>query len=208
MGCIVHMYVEKKNPNTGRWDKIGDVFTKDYVIDHIKKIIKRIFGLTEDETNTIVLNYYKGVNPTNKWESYIYDHIKKYTSDDPYFDFWVDDTKFPSPYTDQPYIGQNYNLYGALAGVRNSYMDVISKLKGLPNDVSDEICRLSDDWGLDAHSHNYLTVKELVDSNYYKMTDKDLDDVGIGTYFFREVINSLLELGDPENVRVVFWFDN
>ena len=208
MGCDVHMYVERKNSNNGRWEKIGDVFTKDYEIDHIKKIIERYFGLTKDETNSIVLNYYKGVKPKNKLESYIHDYIKKYTTDDPDFFWWGDDSKFPSPYTDQPYIGRNYNLFGALAGVRHSYMDVISGLKGLPNDVSDEICRISDDWGLNAHSHNYLTVKELIDSNYYKMTDKDLDDVGVGTYFFREVINSLLELGDPENIRVVFWFDN
>jgi len=208
MGCDVHMFVERKNSNTGRWEKIGDVFTKGYIIDHIKEIVESRFGLTKDESNSIVLNYYKGVKPENKFESYIYDHIKKYTIDDTNFNWFSDSSKFPSPYTDQPYIGRNYNLFGALAGVRHPYMDVISGLKGLPNDVSDEICRISDDWGIDGHSHNYLTVKELIDSNYYKMTDKDLDDVGVGTYFFREVINSLLELGDPENIRVVFWFDN
>ncbi len=208
MGCDVHMFVERKNSNTGRWEKIGDVFTKGYIIDHIKGIVESRFGLTKDESNSIVLNYYKGVKPENKFESYIHDHIKKYTTDDTNFPWFSDSSKFPSPYTDQPYIDRNYNLFGALAGVRHPYMDVISGLKGLPNDVSDEICRISDDWGIDGHSHNYLTVKELIDSNYYKMTDKDLDGVGVGTYFFREVINSLLELGDPENIRVVFWFYN
>jgi hypothetical protein len=40
------------------------------------------------------------------------------------------------------------------------------------------------------------------------MSDEELNAIGVGTYFFRNVVNSLLELGDPEDVRIVFWFDN
>jgi hypothetical protein len=209
MGCDIHMFVEKKNPNTGRWEKLDSVFIDDHVLRHIKGIVTNQFGLTKDESDTIILNYFKGVKPKNKWESYIYNHIEKSITDDPNFPWWKDTSKFPLPYTDQPYTGRNYDLYGALAGVRNPSMELISGwIKGLPDDVSDTICRLSDDWGSDGHSHNYFTVKELLDSNYHKMSDEELDTIGVGTYFFRNVVNSLLELGDPEDVRIVFWFDN
>jgi hypothetical protein len=88
-------------------------------------------------------------------------------------------------------------------------MDIISDFaKGLPVDVTTEVCDISDDWGVDGHSHSYLTVKELIDSKYYKMSDKELYDIGMGSFFFKNVVDSLLRLGDPEDVRVVFWFDN
>jgi hypothetical protein len=61
---------------------------------------------------------------------------------------------------------------------------------------------------MDAHSANYLYVYEIMDSYYYKMSDSDLDDLGLGTYFFRDVVDALLEIGDPKDVRLVFWFDN
>jgi hypothetical protein len=40
------------------------------------------------------------------------------------------------------------------------------------------------------------------------MTDKELDDFGLGTYFFRKTVDNLLKIGEPKDVRIVFWFDN
>jgi hypothetical protein len=40
------------------------------------------------------------------------------------------------------------------------------------------------------------------------MSDEELDDIGLGTLFFRDVVDSLLEMGDSEDVRIVFWFDS
>jgi hypothetical protein len=39
------------------------------------------------------------------------------------------------------------------------------------------------------------------------MLDSDLDELGV-TYFFRDVVDALLDLGDSRDVRLVFWFDN
>jgi len=100
-------------------------------------------------------------------------------------------------------------LFGALAGVRDYDMDIISDFaKGLPVDVSTEVCGISDEWGIDGHSHSYLTVKELIDSKYYKMSEKELYDIGMGDFFFKQVVNTLLSMGNPKDVRIVFWFDN
>jgi hypothetical protein len=79
--------------------------------------------------------------------------------------------------------------------------------RGLPDDVSDELCDMYDEWGLDAHSANYLYLDEILESSYYKMLDSDLDELGV-TYFFRDVVDALLDLGDSKDVRLVFWFDN
>ena len=61
---------------------------------------------------------------------------------------------------------------------------------------------------MDAHSANYLYLDEIMDSSYYKMSDSDLHEVGVGTYFFRDVVDALLDIGNPKDVRLVFWFDN
>ncbi len=88
-------------------------------------------------------------------------------------------------------------------------MELIADMdRGLPDDVSEEICNISDEWGMDAHSHNYLYLDEILDSSYYKMSDSELDNMGLGTYFFRDVVDALLYLGDPKDIRIVFWFDN
>lgn len=90
---------------------------------------------------------------------------------------------------------------------------------------------------LDYHSYSYLTLKELLDFNYEKSFEKlemsflyKEDNVVIagsiftetakegegeitsyrnylGEWFFEE-LDKMKKLGDPENVRIVFWFDN
>ena len=60
------------------------------------------------------------------------------------------------------YDGRSYSLFTALAGVRDDGMTpVISDPRGLPDDVSEIIKQESDDWGVDGHSHSWLTAKEL-----------------------------------------------
>ena len=46
------------------------------------------------------------------------------------------------------------------------------------------------------------------DSEYNKMDDNDLKVRGIDPYFFNTTIPQLQKLGQPEDVRIIFWFDN
>ena len=113
------------------------------------------------------------------------------------------------------YSQRNYNVFAMLANVRNyGYAHVaIDTPRGLPHDASDLIKTESQKWGVDGHSHSYLTVKELLDYNwdrtaYYnnaKMVYKN--EAGI---FYDWSLPKLKELaGDNlESVRIVFWFDN
>lgn len=57
---------------------------------------------------------------------------------------------------------RSYILFAILAGVRNSYqVTPISAPKGLPSDISEVAKERADYWGVDGHSHSYLTVAEL-----------------------------------------------
>ena len=40
------------------------------------------------------------------------------------------------------------------------------------------------------------------------MDDNDLKVRGIDPYFFNTTIPQLQKLGQPEDVRIIFWFDN
>ena len=209
MACDIHMFAEKRNPKTGNWEKIGQKFIDPNMVGMIVDYMSKWYGLTDSEAFKIVKKYYQGYEASDKLEEKIYKDIEKRVSDDPNFNCWNDTSKLPDPRTDKPYVGRNYRLFGALAGVRDYNMEIISDFaKGLPVDVSTEVCGISDSWDVDGHTHSYLTVKELIDSKYYKMSQKELDDIGMGDYFFKYVVNTLLSMGNPEDVRIVFWFDN
>lgn len=60
------------------------------------------------------------------------------------------------------YSGRNYELFAALADVRNrADITPISDPRGLPQDVTSESRRESDEYGIDGHSHSWLTLREL-----------------------------------------------
>ena len=58
------------------------------------------------------------------------------------------------------------------------------------------------------HSHNYLTLRELLDSKYYKMSILQLQELGLDPYFFKTMVPDLLKFGNPDDIRIVYWFDN
>lgn len=63
------------------------------------------------------------------------------------------------------YDGRNYRVFAILAGVRNFREPLeapICEARGLPKDVSDTVKKDSDKWGIDGHSHSWLTMRELL----------------------------------------------
>ena len=134
---------------------------------------------------------------------------------------------------DNPFGWRNYSIFAFLADVRNyDHCTPISEPKGLPDDISDEVKEKADDWDGNGHSHSFLTLKELLDFDYDKSfwnrrvtkqiapnvwNDSSLAEEGegkiitysenLGDWFFIH-LEELKMLGDPEDVRIVFWFDN
>jgi len=212
MGCDIHMWVEKKNPVTHNWDKMGKVFFESYGASLIVKNLVEVMGITEDEGWSILQKWRDGEEPSNKTEEYI---IGKYIPNnmaDEHLHWYEASEKglLPYPYSDQPYGGRCYRLFGLLAGVRDTSMEMVvpDRYDQLPPDVSDEIKNISDDHGFDGHSHNYLTLKELMGSKYYKMSSDELMHDGIDPYFFKTMVPDLQKFGNPDDIRIVFWFDN
>ena len=61
-----------------------------------------------------------------------------------------------------PMIGRDYELFAVLAGVRNDYgITPISEPRGMPEDSCSEIDAYSEKFGIDGHSHSWLTLEEL-----------------------------------------------
>jgi len=136
-----------------------------------------------------------------------------------------------------PFNWRNYSVFAFLAGVRNyDHCEPLAEPKGIPKDVCEEIRIEYEGWEYDAHSASYFTAKELSDFDYekkfwnrrisrtfvmangLKFTD-GAATAGEGegmviTYrenlkesFFTD-LEELKSLGEPEDVRIVFWFDN
>ena len=213
MGCDIHMFAEKRNPVTHDWDVIGEEFTDSYSLWSLSKEIKEIFGMQEEEAWEIMMKWVNGEKPTNREEQYIIGKFipSRVAPPGSGWDYAYTKGMIKSPFTDQPYGGRCYSLFGILAGVRNTSNTMIGgefNLKGVPDDASPTVKATSDEYDLDGHSHNYFTVQELLDSDYNKMDKNELTTLGIDPYFFNTTIPQLQKIGRPEDVRIIFWFDN
>ena len=122
---------------------------------------------------------------------------------------------------------RSYSIFGFLGDVRNySCCEPLSKNRGLPEDVSEYVkkIRYEDD---QCHSTSFLTLKELLDFDYDKTfwnrriyrgnSGACIAEPGegeivsyrefLGDGFFLE-LEKMKAFGSPEEVRLVFWFDN
>lgn len=103
---------------------------------------------------------------------------------------------------------RSYKMFSILNDVRNhnGIMPMYDTCRGLPDDVSKEVEDEYESGGI--HSESYLTARELIDFDYDKRTteDESYRDC-LGDFFFIH-LEELKSLGNPDDIRVVFWFDN
>lgn len=123
--------------------------------------------------------------PKYKWES---------------FDNWFYDSKHDTWECQYFYDSRNYRLFSLLADVRNSGdIQPIDYPRGIPKDASETFlheCRM---WGMNAHSHSYLSLREVleIDSNFW---------IEINAENFIEPLREIK--GDPDEIRICFFFDS
>ena len=170
------------------------------------------------------IHAYVEVKKNGEWE-YLVDDI--FPADD------YDKEYYHKDFTNDPFPNRNYGLFGFLADVRNySCVEPLSLPKGTPEDASLFVKSENDGWGIDAHSHSWFTLAELLSAKYDEMIwDKRVtrelrpgffsgaceanDGEGehltlrefLGSEYF-EVLDVLNKIGNPEDVRIIFWFDN
>lgn len=116
------------------------------------------------------------------------------------------ETEFGGEYNGFYSYGRNYNLFAALCGVRSSHFNnppkPIRRPRGIPKDCCEETRRERIIWSEDAHSDSFLTLSELI---RYDWTTWG----GTCDYFIKEIIpKMLLQSHNPNEIRIVFWFDN
>lgn len=93
----------------------------------------------------------------------------------PYYRAAAPVTRSNVPYSDSPYSGRNYRLFGFLADVRNGrgfagidtgesvepILGFDHPTRGVPDNASDEWKKYVEEWGADLHSTSWLTLREL-----------------------------------------------
>jgi hypothetical protein len=134
-------------------------------------------------------------------------------SPNPDYPKWDDKRKFTINYTDRIYAGRNYFLFGILAKVRwYECPKPISNPKGFPDNACEEVKLEYSGWGSDAHSASYFTLTELLNYDWSFWDEYDLDHGIKGSselVDFRYTMERMKKISDnPDNVRIVFWFDN
>jgi len=134
---------------------------------------------------------------------------------------------------DNPFNWRDYSLFGWLADVRNySHVPPISQPRGFPADISSDVQQENDDMGVGGHSRSWLSLAELLEVDYEKVfwarrvtkqtalnewNGAALANEGEGKHItlrehlspaYFEVLEVLKTLGNPDDVRIVFWFDD
>jgi len=116
--------------------------------------------------------------------------------------------------TDEVFLYRNYGLFGFLADVRNYSCVESFEAKGWPTD-SEYFDVINPNQDCDFHTYSYLTLEELLDFDYSKEFEDQRSRVKsaisykefLGEFYFQR-LEELKKLGNPSDVRVVFWFDN
>ena len=166
------------------------------------------------------------VKRNGKWLKFEDDH---FTLDD------YDKKEYKKDKGGTPFDWRSYSMFGFLADIRNySNCIPLSKPKGLPNDseyLNEDGYYSGSGWGMnntskkedlerdyDYHSFSYLTLRELSEFDYEKtfLDERPQTDTygkiityreHLGGMFFVH-LEELKTLGEPDDIRIVFWFDN
>jgi len=103
-------------------------------------------------------------------------------------------------------VPERYSFYGLLLdGARYSWPWSFPQ-RGLPDDIAEETQQVLDSFGVEAYGHSHLSLRHLLEK-YLELlligeaAQENRDDLS-------ELIAELPKPDDPEDVRIVFWFDS
>lgn len=112
---------------------------------------------------------------------------------------------------DRSYQGRNYALFGLLTNgeVRYGVPFGLPYHEAIPEDTSQVIRDMYVAWDCDAHSPNHLTVKQLKEKAMELLIIPDPEALEYLS-MLTGLINGLPKTDNPnpEEQRIVFWFDN
>lgn len=140
---------------------------------------------------------------------------------------------YKKSHAEVPFDWRSYSMFGLFANVRNyDHCTSIAAPRGIPEDASEAYKSHERDWEGDGHSHSYLTLRELIEFDYDKVfwnrriTRQEGPNTfngaaianegegrhlsqreNLGEQYFQH-LEALKTLGAPDDVRIVFFFDN
>lgn len=113
------------------------------------------------------------------------------------YDYGDGESGMTVEYDDRVYRGRNYQLFGIISrGVRGFYHEISLEPKGMPLYASSEVKREADDWELDAHSHSYLTLKELNELKK-KASESSIEIEGMKDRESLDALQKTIDSGNP-----------
>lgn len=220
MGCDIHFYVERKNKDTGKWEALhGPNHRISMYREWAERARTRgeEEKAVELEKQAADLESGEKYNAEMARLDELYPAAER--AEDPdlereYQREKLSDYDAPTELSGWAYSGRNYDLFGILANVRNGvgfagvktgegFIPILMDLygdqykenwyvRGLPEDLSPELQAAADYWDGDGHSHNWLTVQEVLD---YSLWEKG-DSVHYG-WVSETVYKQFKENGDP-----------
>jgi hypothetical protein len=119
-------------------------------------------------------------------------------------------------------ISRNYELFARMAHMgRCKNIDPVADNRGIPEDATKMTLIHNERWGVDGHSHSWLTIEELcILFDEFKVIwppfmNRELTflDEFPGIYLFENSFSGFLKYPEErpeklEDVRIIFWFDN
>ena len=98
-------------------------------------------------------------------------------------------------------------LYGLLVDeVRYSWPWSFHE-KGLPEDASPQVKQISESLGIDGYAHSYLTLQELYEKSTELLIDPRNEAKELQNYLC-QLIAAIPKTKNPDEHRIVFWFDS
>ena len=110
-----------------------------------------------------------------------------------------------------------YDTFAVLAGVRNYVegLEPIAEKRGVPDDASYETKEEVEKWGVDGHSHTWLTIDDIDNYDWNQVvTDRDGVQVRASMLLtpnwvaFINYMRELSRIHGKNKVRLIIWFDN
>lgn len=103
-------------------------------------------------------------------------------------------------------IGRDYYLFGFLNSVGTTHPDALQDWE-FPTDASPQVNQIFQDWGSDAHSPNFITIKALSKRMTAMLLKNDPNNARILTTLAK-IVQDLPVVEGASSQRLVFWFDN
>lgn len=115
---------------------------------------------------------------------------------------------------DQPRMDRNYEAFEKLAGVRGNIENSMFPVRGLPRDASAVTKFDRARWGIDGHTHSWISSEEIFQfSEWWRATYPDNQWPEWEDYLFGNSYSGFIRYPEDrpkglQDVRFVFWFDN